>query len=183
MIELAARRIEVRRERVGLAEEGLRGVNPSPATVDEAVTRLREVEGRTQGFYAAGNGSGSTPVTGETTTIAAGGLGAGSKQARLEKIREGLAGRKVWREGRLVARMEPELKTHTSYLVFAVLPREWTREDEEAARERWGGKGGAGGGAGGGWENVSRRQMKRAARGGEGGSKGEVEKEEVGMEV
>ena len=46
----------------------------------------------------------------------------------------------MFKEGRLVHRTEPELKTHTSYLVFAVLPREWTGEDEERARGRWEGK-------------------------------------------
>ena len=34
-------------------------------------------------------------------------------------------------------RSEPELKTHTSYLVFAVLPRAWSEEDEEIARANW----------------------------------------------
>ena len=34
-------------------------------------------------------------------------------------------------------RTEPELKTHTSYLVFAVLPRAWSAEDEAAALARW----------------------------------------------
>lgn len=36
-------------------------------------------------------------------------------------------------EGRLITRNEAELKTHTSYLTFATLPRSWTEEDEEAA--------------------------------------------------
>jgi tRNA (adenine57-N1/adenine58-N1)-methyltransferase len=29
------------------------------------------------------------------------------------------------------------VKLHTSYLVFAVLPREWSDEDEKKAREKW----------------------------------------------
>lgn len=33
-------------------------------------------------------------------------------------------------DGPLSTRVEPEVKTHTSYLVFAVLPREWTDEME-----------------------------------------------------
>lgn len=122
MVEIGAKRIEIRRERTGLQEEGLRGVNAAPASVDEAVTRLREVEGRTKGFYADAVTDGGVYI---------------SKQQRLENIRERLAERKVWKEGRLVHRAEPELKTHTSYLVFAVLPREWTDEDEEEARGRW----------------------------------------------
>lgn len=41
------------------------------------------------------------------------------------------AGDGTKREGPLVTRVEPEVKTHTSYLVFAVLPREWTAQQEE----------------------------------------------------
>ena len=163
MVEICAKRIEVRRERIGLQEEGLRGVNPSPASVEEAVTRLREVEGRTKGFYAkdGGDHAGSSPGANM------------SKQQRLENIRERLAERKVWKEGRLVHRAEAELKTHTSYLVFAVLPREWTDEDEEKARAEWPMKAAAGVAQAGGGQGVSRRQMKRAAKEKEGGGKGD----------
>ena len=145
-------------------------MNPSAATVDEAVTRLREVEGRTKGFYADDGAAGVTG--GGATGPAAGAMSGLSKQQRLEKIREGLAERKVWKEGRLVCRAELELKTHTSYLVFAVLPMEWTEEDEERARERWGV--GAEVGLGGGGEGLSRRKMKKAAREREGGVEGAV---------
>ena len=129
MVEIAAHRVEVRRERVGLAEEGLRGVNDSPASVDEAVGRLKEVEGRSRLFHneeveaeSPATAPGSTPV---------------SKQQRLESIRHALDGRKLYKEGRLIHRAEPELKTHTSYLVFAVLPREWSEEDENLAQAQW----------------------------------------------
>ncbi len=133
MVEIAAKRIEVRRERVGLQEEGLRGVNDSPASVDEAVARLREVEGRSRVFHeeSALEEKGGSPAT----------VGAQlSKQQRLENIRNALEGRKLYKEGRLVHKPEPELKTHTSYLVFAVLPREWTEEDELEAQRLWPGK-------------------------------------------
>ena len=39
--------------------------------------------------------------------------------------------------GRLIHRTEPEIKTHTSYLVFAVMPQEWSEEQEAAAFARW----------------------------------------------
>lgn len=39
--------------------------------------------------------------------------------------------------GRVVHRTEPDLKNHTSYLVFAVLPQEWSEEDEKRCREVW----------------------------------------------
>lgn len=123
MVEIAAHRVEVRRERVGLAEEGLRGVNDSPASVDEAVGRLREVEGRSRTFHNEGN-----EVEEQVQP---------SKQQRLENIRNALSGRKLYKEGRLIHKAESELKAHTSYLVFAVLPREWSEEDEKLAQEKW----------------------------------------------
>lgn len=129
MVEIAAHRVEVRRERVGLAEEGLRGVNDSPASVDEAVGRLKEVEGRSRIFHN-GNIESETPA-------AALGSAQVSKQQRLENIRHALDGRKLYKEGRLIHKAEPELKMHTSYLVFAVLPREWSEEDETMAQEKW----------------------------------------------
>ena len=133
MVEIAAKRIEVRRERVGLQEEGLRGVNDSPATVDEAVGRLREVEGRSKVYHEDVNGSefveGVTSPSMTRMQI--------SKQQRLQTIKAAQQGRKLYKEGRLITRAEPELKTHTSYLVFAVLPVQWTAEDEQKTQERW----------------------------------------------
>ena len=114
MVEIAAKRIEVRRERVGLQEEGLRFVNSSAATVDEALSKLRENERRTELFHSAGL------VT---------------KEQRLANIRDALPNRKLYQEGRLSHRSESDLKTHTSYLVFAILPRAWTADDEAKAQE------------------------------------------------
>ncbi|KAL5606594.1 hypothetical protein BROUX41_002992 [Berkeleyomyces rouxiae] len=37
---------------------------------------------------------------------------------------------KSWLEGRVIHRPEAEIKSHTSYLTFATLSREWTEEDE-----------------------------------------------------
>lgn len=131
MVEIAAKRIEVRRERVGLQEEGLRGVTASPASVDEAVTRLRELEGRTKSFHEdiLPDILESSGPNGAAWSI--------SKQKRLEIIRDAQADRKIYKEGNLVHRVEPELKTHTSYLVFAILPQEWTIEDERKAQQSW----------------------------------------------
>ena len=126
MVEIAAKRIEVKRERVGLQEEGLRGVNDSPADVTEALSRLKEIEGRIRAFHSEGgnhNGDISTPSV--------------SKQQRLEDLRLAQEGRKVFKEGRLIHKAEPEMKLHTSYLVFAILPREWGDKDEIFAQERW----------------------------------------------
>ena len=129
MVEVQNRRIDVRRERVGLKEEGLRGVNASAATVEEAIARLREVETKLNDFHsnkAVADGR----AKGAEKKIQ-------SKAERLEKIRLEAESRKLYKEGNLVQRTEPEVKTHTSYLVFATLPREWTEEDEKACLEQW----------------------------------------------
>ena len=138
MSEVEHRRIDIVREKVGLGYEGLRGVNATAKNVEEAIARLREVEGRSSRWIAeskeAENGD-STPGTkrGEKGTKGT------VKAQRLEGIRQAAeTGEiKMWREGRLIHRTEQELKTHTSYLVFAVLPITWTQEDEEKARQIW----------------------------------------------
>lgn len=163
MVEIAAHRIEVRRERVGLAEEGLRGVNDSPASVDEAVERLREVEGRSKNFHDESKD--------EEEQAAAPGPAQVSKQQRLENIRNALEGRKLYKEGRLIHKAEPELKTHTSYLVFAILPREWSDEDETLAQGKWPAKVEVKGEK---YRPISKRQRKKEAKAKAGGNK-EVE--------
>lgn len=142
MVELSAHRIESRRERVGLQEEGLRGVNATPATVDEAVDRLREVEGRDRSYH-----HGMTVKALNDTLASAASVDGSedgqrqeeeeyvSKQQRLQNIKDAQTKRKLYKEGRLIHRSEPELKMHTSYLVFAILPRTWTMEDERRAQE------------------------------------------------
>lgn len=157
MVEMAAKRLEVRRERVGLAEEGVRGGNASAATVQEAVQRLRDVEGRAAVFHslqkekqdeimrraeARKRGEDADMIGGEKgkgKKVGSNGVPPG-KAERVEKIKKEVENRTLFTEGRLVHRTEPELKTHTSYLVFAVLPREWSKEDEERARKKWHGK-------------------------------------------
>jgi len=120
MVEVQNRRLDVRRERIGLKEEGLRGVNSSAATVEESLSRLREVDAKLNEFHAV-EGKGRVQ----------------SKAERLAEIKKGLADRKLFKEGRLMHRTEPEVKTHTSYLTFAVLPKAWSEEDEARAAEQW----------------------------------------------
>ncbi|KAI9802283.1 MAG: tRNA (adenine-N(1)-)-methyltransferase catalytic subunit trm61 [Piccolia ochrophora] len=128
VVEISHRRIEVRRERTGLHEEGKgRGVHAAAATVEEALGKLRMVERRMQMFHGNEDGPGGKAVGDGRDTVEGG--GAGGKE------------RKLFKEGRLVHRAESDVKTHTSYLVFALLPREWTAEDEEAARRKWCGLG------------------------------------------
>ncbi|KAI9843416.1 MAG: tRNA (adenine-N(1)-)-methyltransferase catalytic subunit trm61 [Sclerophora amabilis] len=157
MVEISQKRLEVRRERIGLQEEGVRGVNSSAATVDEAVNRLKEVEGRFRPFHQqtqhAGTGADASDSKATSTAKTEdedgqigpsepasqptrSGTGNGNGNVR-SKLIESMVDRKLYKEGRLIHRLEPELKTHTSYLVFAILPREWTAEDEERANKRW----------------------------------------------
>jgi len=125
MVEIAHRRIDVRRDRVGLSEEGLRGVQATAASVDEAVQRLREVEGRFKEWHDIAKTKGEDRVAApkaQKVNL--------SRSERLQKIQQEVEGRKLFKEGIVTHRTEPEVKTHTSYLTFAVLPREWTEEDE-----------------------------------------------------
>lgn len=159
MVEIQAKRLEVRRERVGLQEEGVRGGNASAASVQEAVQRLRDVEGRAAVFHslqkekqeevmrkaeAKKRGEKIPPIVTDDVEAFKNKKKARmeglppSKQDRMERTKKDLESRTLFKEGRLVHRTEPEIKTHTSYLVFAILPREWTKEDEEKARKRWG---------------------------------------------
>ncbi len=179
MVEIAAKRIDVRRERVGLQEEGLRGVNASPASVDEALARLRELEGRSRQFHSEPTQD-QIPAQKLSTFDSPTPATHISKQQRLENIREALDARKLYKEGRLVHRAEAELKTHTSYLVFAILPREWTAADELAAQQEWSAK----------FEvnhqsetPMSNRQRKKAAKVKAGGNKAFGVQQDVQEEV
>ena len=150
MVEVMHKRIDVRRERIGLHEEGLRGVNASAASVDEAVGRLRDVEGKFKEWHEQtrrppqqANGdsaseTGANKKSGQdSSTNPLDSTEHESRQARLDRIKRELGHRKIFKEGRLVHRTEGEIKTHTSYLTFAVLPREWSDEQEEACRRKW----------------------------------------------
>lgn len=116
MVEIQHKRIDVRREYTGLEFEGMRSVNAVAATVDEALAKLKDVEERSRDFH--GESTSKSPKSKQNTQH--------NKQQDASKLH--------WDQGRLVHRSEPELKTHTSYLVFAMLPREWTEEDEELMR-------------------------------------------------
>jgi tRNA (adenine57-N1/adenine58-N1)-methyltransferase len=154
MVELSAKRLDVRRERVGLSEEGVRGGNASAASVQEAVQRLRDVEGRAAIFHslqkekqdevvrrAEAKKRGVQVPDKENGKKKKADAMPPSKMDRLERTKREAESRTLFKEGRLVHRTEPEIKTHTSYLVFAVLPREWSAEEEERARRKWGAKG------------------------------------------
>ncbi|KAI1376651.1 tRNA methyltransferase complex GCD14 subunit [Hypoxylon crocopeplum] len=138
MVEVAHRRINVMRERIGLnLPAGDRNSNQSAANVAEAVTKLKEIEGRFKNFHRQSHdpdvnidedgemANTSTPINGNGKAIS---LCNGAEDAQSVK---------PWMTGRVIHRTEPEIKTHTSYLVFAVLPQEWTEAQESAAFENW----------------------------------------------
>ena len=137
MVEIQYKRIDVRRERIGLQEEGLRGVNAVPASVDEALGRLRQLEDSQAEFHKQQKSAQDRQHDSKHKKKGNAEGTMSAKQARAENNRRELGTRRIWKEGVLVHRTEPELKTHTSYLVFAVLPMEWTDEDEEAAAKQW----------------------------------------------
>ena len=99
----------------------MRGVNPVASHVDSAVAKLKEVETRAQNFHASSQNQTKAPPS--------------NKTIRLQNVQYD-ANKVLFKEGRLIHRTEQEMKTHTSYLVFAVLPRDWSEEDEARERKR-----------------------------------------------
>lgn len=118
MVEVQHNRIEVKRERIGLDCDGIRGATVFPKTVDEAATKLREDDARAKRFRLGRSADEETSAKEEASSL---------KEP---------AG-PLYSVGRLVHRSENELKTHTSYLVFAILPRDWTEEDEQRCRQKY----------------------------------------------
>ncbi|PHH86009.1 hypothetical protein CDD83_10876 [Cordyceps sp. RAO-2017] len=129
MLEIANKRLKVMRERVGLSLPCEKGANPSPADVDEAVTKLRSDLERTNEFH-------KTRLPPPELGTAAGMDIDGAQEAAMNGA-AAAAEEPAFTQGRIVHRTEPELKTHTSYLVFAVLPPIWDAAAEAAALARW----------------------------------------------
>ena len=125
MVEMQQKRIEVRRECTGLEYEGMRGVNAFAANVEQALSKLREVERRARDFHTGPNTEENEKKDNEKASKV-------SSSNNFQDMQKAL-----FNQGTPVHRSEPELKTHTSYLVFAVLPREWTESDEIQTRTNW----------------------------------------------
>lgn len=145
MVEVAHKKLHITRERIGINAPSERGSTQAPGDVMEAVTRLKSINERAQEYHAKDGRAGDADAQMD------------AEQACDEAAPTASA--KPWREGRLVHRADSELKTHTSYLVFAVLPREWTAEQEAEALARWplGGETGVIGTL----DKAARKQMKR----------------------
>lgn len=122
VVEIAHRRLNVMRERVGVHLPAERGSNPTAADVEEALEKLKKDRQRTRDFHRAHLSSDPADSP--------------AMELDEDEARAGSEALPPWMQGRVVHRTEAELKTHTSYLVFAILPREWTAEAEAAALAR-----------------------------------------------
>ena len=149
MVEMQHRRIDVRREYTGYEYDGMRGVNGVARDVREAVRKLREQEERALKFQAhstaaaaAANQNDEHDDDGEDAHLpprpATGHAGPDDADEANPQRTHAAIEKTFFQEGRVVHRSEPELRTHTSYLVFAVLAREWSEADEERARRELG---------------------------------------------
>ncbi|KAI0023654.1 tRNA methyltransferase complex GCD14 subunit [Xylariomycetidae sp. FL0641] len=125
MVEVAHRRINAMREKIGLNLPAEHGTQQSAQNVDEALARLREVEEKNANYNYGRSKNNATANNGD------------EEMKDAQEPANGIAEVKAVNAGRLITRTEAELKTHTSYLVFAVLPQEWSDEQEAAALEKW----------------------------------------------
>ncbi|OKL64675.1 tRNA (adenine(58)-N(1))-methyltransferase catalytic subunit trm61 [Talaromyces atroroseus] len=149
MVEVVHRRLEVRREVIGLDTEGIPRAAVFPKSVDEALGKLRVVEKRMREYRkiqkeaqsaeggivdgAADKENGKVNEDDITTKTD----GSVESQSSTVKRKETDRTTPIYELGRLIHRTEQDLKTHTSYLVFSVLPRSWSEEDERKQRELW----------------------------------------------
>lgn len=146
MIEIANRRLVTMPETAGPWHGG------GPRTVNEAIERLVEIEKKNAEYQAAnpppGKAGGTraakpaaTEAAGEEAVQSEGGApskppaDAIERSGAAEKATSSQKGQRA--PARLVHRTETDVHNHTSYLVFAVLPREWSESDEAAALARW----------------------------------------------
>ncbi|KAA8909847.1 adenine-N1--methyltransferase [Sphaerosporella brunnea] len=116
-VELSHQRLEVRRQVPRGYDDGA-----GPRSIAEALTRLKGVND----FREQRKDLQVALSAGEEANF----QGLGFKKGN---------GRKMWgngEEGRLTSRQEPDLKSHTSFLTFAILPREWTEEQEKEAADK-----------------------------------------------
>ncbi|EFQ34265.1 tRNA methyltransferase complex GCD14 subunit [Colletotrichum graminicola] len=132
MVEISHKKFNVIRDRAGYGQPE-RGIPPLARDVKEAVGKLREIERRTREYHTSAdpNSAEDSPAAGTAMDVDQAATNGGG--AREDEPNAG----KPWLQGRVIHRAEPELKTHTSYLVFAVLPREWSEEEEAAALAKW----------------------------------------------
>ncbi|KAI0884390.1 tRNA methyltransferase complex GCD14 subunit [Annulohypoxylon maeteangense] len=138
MVEVAHKKILVMRERIGLnIPAGERGSSQTAANVTEAITKLKEIEGRFKNQHPQNRDADVDMDDGEDIMVDTKPINGKNKRDSQTDEAEDASSIKPWMAGRLIHRTEPELKTHTSYLVFAVLPQEWSEAQEAAAFANW----------------------------------------------
>ncbi|KAH8847739.1 hypothetical protein MCOR27_001864 [Pyricularia oryzae] len=128
-VEVSNKRINVNREKIGLTVATERGMAQTPVDVDEAVGRLRKIEARVREHQKATH----DPEIEDADAY----MRDTYEDPADDSVAEGSSTLPPFMQGRLVTRTEADVRTHTSYLTFAVLPREWTAEDEAAALAKW----------------------------------------------
>ncbi|KAI1447204.1 tRNA methyltransferase complex GCD14 subunit [Annulohypoxylon stygium] len=140
MVEVAHKKILVTRERIGLnIQAGERGSSQTAANVEEAIAKLREIEGRYKNQRAQTRDDDIDVNMAEDEEMTNSNQPANGKRkpdSPSDDV-EDTTSVKLWMSGRMIHRTEPELKTHTSYLVFAVLPQEWSEAQEAIAFANW----------------------------------------------
>ena len=137
MVEIVHRKLHTVRERIGLFLQSERGLNNTAKDVEEALVRLSEIEDRAREHANPTNTAKELDADMDIDEdVERRENGTPAKRGRGDE-RAGFGGGADFLEGDVVIRGEPEIKTHTSYLVFAVLPREWSAEDEAAALAKW----------------------------------------------
>ena len=135
-VELAHQHVEVRRQLPRGYDEGA-----GPRNIAEALARLkgvnefRELRRDIQASLSAGQPAsfaelGFAAAASNGAVGSNGGGGGGNGGGGRGRRQPETAG-----AGRLLTRNEPELKTHTSFLTFATLPRQWTADQEEVAAQ------------------------------------------------
>ncbi|SPQ21778.1 9ff5390b-b8e0-4686-82f0-4a6eeb533a37 [Thermothielavioides terrestris] len=138
MVEIANRKLHASRDRVGLNLNFDRGVNNSPRDVEEALARLAEIEARSREQAAKPRDADADEDMDLADEVGAPAKGNEARNGEhAPSTEETSTATAPWMEGRLITRGEPEIKSHTSYLVFAVLPMEWTEQDEAAAAAKY----------------------------------------------
>ncbi|KMU74760.1 hypothetical protein CISG_00690 [Coccidioides immitis RMSCC 3703] len=129
MVEVMHRNIEVRREIHSVeCDGGTRGSVPGPRNVEEALSKLRSEEQA----KALREMIRESQIPSETDST---NRPKGEKDTSAPD--SAAANESRHPSGKVIHRSESELKTHTSYLVFAVLPCAWSEEDERKCREKW----------------------------------------------
>ncbi|KAF3941068.1 hypothetical protein ABW19_dt0204857 [Dactylella cylindrospora] len=152
LVEVAHKRLEVRRVGVGGREVGSKPRAPvtddevKSVSVEDAVGRLKHQlwhrkakQARQRERMAKKRKLEGGDLDGEDADENDVGEAEEGEELDDEEI-EGNNGESklhLFKQGRVIVRTEPELKTHTSYLVFAVLPLSWTEDDEERAKLKY----------------------------------------------